>query len=288
MVALGFTLDLSAQSQHCHDAADHCGHALENKNRSVDYMTPVLAVGRFLDDHGNAVNAFASVIIAAFTIVLALTTRGLSRATRGLQTFAAVQADDMKESIAASNRLADSAGKSASVAEKALVDAERPYVFVVGVATPKLLDRNEDGEYFSYIQYTAANYGRTPAIIEEARAGLMLSKTRKLFLPLTVYEHNPLFVFPIIAPRKKRGPIRFEIVLANNADADNPEDNLTTIKAVPLESDDEERIATLLIPKDAGRLYFRVVIKYRGPFTYGHETAVCWSYFSGGFDYFED
>ena len=65
-----------------------------------------VAIGRFLDDHAGAVGAVTSIFIAIFTAVLAWKTRDLNLATRGLQDFAKIQSDDMKNSVAQATRAA--------------------------------------------------------------------------------------------------------------------------------------------------------------------------------------
>jgi hypothetical protein len=69
-------------------------------------MSTLYAFGAFLDDHAGAVGAATSIFVAIFTAVLAWKTWGLHRATRGLQEFAAVQAEDMKASVAQAARAA--------------------------------------------------------------------------------------------------------------------------------------------------------------------------------------
>jgi hypothetical protein len=100
VAAFAFLLDLPAQYHRCDNSTNHCGQTAENHNQAADYMAPVLVVGKFFDDHAGAVGAVSSIFIAVFTIILAMTTRGLHLATRGLQDFAAEQAGDMKQSIA--------------------------------------------------------------------------------------------------------------------------------------------------------------------------------------------
>lgn len=160
LVAFGLWLDLSSPRPHGQYGRDHSSQAPENKNKSADYMAPALAVGGFLDAHNGAVSAATSVIIAAFTIVLALTTRGLSQATRGLQDFAAEQARDMKQSLAIAERAADGARRSADVAETALRDIERAFVYYKEFhITPPELPHSADSNFL--FQFTWSNAGRT-------------------------------------------------------------------------------------------------------------------------------
>jgi hypothetical protein len=179
IAAFGLWLDLSSPRLHCQNgyySADHCGQTPENKNQSADYMAPTLAVGHFLDDHAGAVNAFASAIIAVFTIVLALTTHGLSRATRGLQDFAAEQSRDMKQSLVIAGRAADGAHRSADVAERTLEQTYAPYLDII--ITPKAIIHTFPGGGAtaqcyggSFAEYTVINYGSSPAVVLEIYHG---------------------------------------------------------------------------------------------------------------------
>jgi Na+/proline symporter len=63
-------------------------------------MAPALAIGQFVDAHNGAVNAIAAIVIATFTIVLAVRTGSLFKATAGLESAAPKQSADMAESFA--------------------------------------------------------------------------------------------------------------------------------------------------------------------------------------------
>jgi hypothetical protein len=101
----------------------------------------------FVDIHNGAVTAIATIVIAAFTIVLALVTGRQAHLTR----------------IAA-----EAAKQSAFVAERALTELERPWIFIQGAkltwrdsqlpGQPRL--RND-----WYISLKLKNVGRMPAII---------------------------------------------------------------------------------------------------------------------------
>ena len=111
-------------------------------------------------------------------------------------------AEDGIKQIGIAIRAAEAAERAAAVAERTLVDAELPYVFVFGVAKFKYAPNSEMGQS-AFVEYTIANYGRTPAIIEEARADFLVPSVGTADDVTTVYEDNPLFVLPILAPGQK-------------------------------------------------------------------------------------
>jgi hypothetical protein len=209
--------------------------------------------------------------IAFFTLVLAASTIGLWIVT---WRSGVTQGRDTRKSLAIASRGAD-------VAERTLVDAERPYVFIFGVVKFTYVDDYEIGES-AYVEYTVANYGRTPAIIEEARACFLVPTVGDVDLVTTIDEDNPLFTSPIIGPGEKRTPIKH--YRERVTDVDNP-DGLYELKFSKHEGRDEEfEITPVLTDKQS--LYFRVIIKYRRPFTQGHETIACWRYWEP-FGYFD-
>jgi len=208
------------------------------------------------------------------TGALAISTFGLWVATiRGFRK----QTRDTRHSLDIASKSARAAQQSADVAERALVLAERPYIFVFGVSTPQLA-RSEGGEWYAYVEYIVANYGRTPAIIEEVRVGAMVSGKQKIIEPLTVYEDNPLFIAPILPPMETTKPIRYDIVHPYDADAEpEPLDVYATITVTPDESRHGKQIAAINLA-EGKRLFFRVIVKYHAPFTQRHETGACWAY----------
>jgi hypothetical protein len=90
------------------------------------------------------VTAVSTVFISLFTIVLALVT----------------------------NRQARLTAQSVSIAERALVDLERPWIFIAGV-TPRITV-GPDKSVIPFIEYQIQNQGRAPAIIKSRRTGMIL------------------------------------------------------------------------------------------------------------------
>lgn len=102
--------------------------------------------GHFLEDHNGAVTAIATVFIAIFTIVLALVTRRQANLTR---------------------IVADAAKRSALVAERALAQLERPFVYA-DITQPGLRFVPSQERAGFYLERQALilslfNLGRTPA-----------------------------------------------------------------------------------------------------------------------------
>jgi hypothetical protein len=279
LVGFALRLDLSAP-YHRHQGPNYSAETPKNKDESTDYMATALAVGEFLDSHNGAVGAVATIVIAAFTVLLAVRTGSLFKETAGLREAADSQRDDTLQLIAATKDAADAAKRSADVAERMLVDAERPYLFVFGVARFKYAKDSEWGES-AFVEYTVANYGRTPAIIEDARADFLIPGVGTIDNVGPVLEDHPLFIVPIIAPGTIRGPIEHHRWSVTNVD--NPESHVE-LKFTRMQIEDGTEEVTPIL-KDKESLYFRVVLRYRGPFTKGHETSACWLYRVGSFEW---
>ena len=213
--------------------------------------------------------------MAVFTVALSISTAGLwivtwrSEVRQGRHTV---------KSLSLARRSADAAKHSADIAERALVLAERPYIvcFRSGYAQ---LARDPNGLWIAYVEYTVANYGRTPAIIEEVRVGAMASAKRNIVEPLTIYEDNPLFITKILAPRERTKPIRYDIILPYHSDAEpEPLNSFVSITVEPNDAERDGKANAIIKVAENKKLFFRVTVKYRGPFSTGHETGVCWTY----------
>jgi len=115
-------------------------------------LSDLACIFRFVDAHAGTFAAIATIVIAAFTILLALSTHRLWKATK---------------------ETAEAALKSAKAAEatvKTLQDSDRPYIFVrvkggIGHIT---------GDNFARCQctYTLTNHGKTPALLTSVRADI--------------------------------------------------------------------------------------------------------------------
>jgi hypothetical protein len=167
IAGFGLRLDLAAP-YHRHHGPDQRSQAPKNDNLPADYMAPALALGQFVDAHNGAVNALAAIVIAAFTIVLAVRTGGLFKETAALRAIASQQQTDMLRSVTATEKLATTGEKSASVAERALVELEAPFLAINILDTGILREAALGGVYVrKVLRFTIANYGRTPAMLME-------------------------------------------------------------------------------------------------------------------------
>lgn len=134
---------------------------------------------------------------------------------------------------------------------------ERPYIYVFNVSTLELDSNREDP--FWFVNYQVANYGKTPATIDGVFVGISVGSLPE---PLhRVGAWHDLHVSPIMTPDQKRigltVPVPEPVTIGQYADEG------TTPTPVPELVDDEN-------------FFVRVLIKYHGPFSKGHETSVCW------------
>ncbi len=204
-------------------------------------------------------------VVADFTAVLALSTIILWIVTwqAGIR-----QSRDMKASIAAAEKAAmgamigaRAAQKSADVSEKAFSNLERPYIFAFGIQRLEA-DTEYAGGFEPFVTYNVANYGKTPAIIENVRAGFSISKSYPDG-PTRVDETHSLLISPILEAGEKREkllemfPSGMERTLLRDEDG--------SVYAIPAMESTED-------------LFFRIIIDYRGAFTEGHESSFCWRY----------
>jgi hypothetical protein len=133
LVGVAAWFDRSAPYERCHGARD-CGHPSKDHHKPTDYMAGPLAFGQFVDTHNGAVGAIATIMIAAFTILLAIRTGGLFKETSRLRAIAADQQTDFLRSIKATESLAEAAHKSAEVARAEFDATHRPHLIIRDVS----------------------------------------------------------------------------------------------------------------------------------------------------------
>jgi hypothetical protein len=225
----------------------------------------LIRIGQALDALGVAITALATIAIAWFTWSLWRSTDKLwiagERQIELARETSATQSRDMQASIAASNR-------SAAAAERALTDLERPWIFVFGARLGERAHETDDW----FVEYTVANYGKMPAIIEQANTGFEVSNRGEPPFPLECAEDHSLVIAPILAAGEPRalveffplqespdGSVEFDIIV-------NPADGEQTLRARPP------------VQMEGHDTFFRVIIRYRGPQSRDHETAACWLY----------
>jgi hypothetical protein len=173
-----------------------------------------------------------------------------------------VQLRLIRESLDDAKEVASASTRQAKVAEDSLAKLERPYLFIFNVGRLEVeqmtWDQDSGGDdLLLSVTYSVANYGKIPAIIKHALAGLSVAvdPTSPDRLP---YSHT-LVVSPIFAAGETRHGIAERLVW-DRAYGNDEDGNI-----VPT------------LGKD-NTLFFWIIITYRGPFTDGHETRVCWQY----------
>jgi len=165
----------------------------------------------------------------------------------------AIQAGFLSKTLGATKEAADAAKKSADVAEKALTLVERPYVFAHSISKFHM-----SKEINPAITYEVANFGKTPAIIQSAHVALENIESN-LSAVLEVDRRHTLVSVPVLSAGEVRQKIEEEIPA-------NMVNFITTEKGFTPDL------------KHGEDLFFRVIIRYRGPFTEGHESGFCWRY----------
>jgi hypothetical protein len=133
-------------------------------------------------------------LLVVVTLSLASATSKLMEETRGLRERAVDQRADMLASINATRDAARAASRSAEVAERALVDLERAYIFLNNanfVVTPMfnpqhpVITREDGTKYIEAacnldVRYSISNAGRTPAVIDDIKIRGFIATNQKL------------------------------------------------------------------------------------------------------------
>jgi hypothetical protein len=163
----------------------------------------------------------------------------------------------------AASRSATATVAQAKVARNSAIKLQRPYIFVFGVQ--RLL---RDVPEF-YAEFTIANFGAIPAIIEDVFVGFVFSDRGEPPMPLRMGDDHTLSTNPIFAAGERRDKIPEYI--PDGMDSGSVVVNFS--EGDPLGEDQTSRISpTWNVPPNSD-VFFRVVVRYRGPFSAGHETA---------------
>ena len=143
-------------------------------------------------------------------------------------------------------------------ARKEFTLTKRPYLFVTDITKLEIEKvGSDDGEIEAgIVPYMVSNHSDVPAIIESVRLFLSTSMTGKLSAEPGWISQSDLLDTKIFAPHLTQ-TIR-----------DWCAPGLTY-----LEYNEEGPPIEL---RKGEELFFYIVIKYRGPFTKGHETSTCW------------
>jgi hypothetical protein len=192
------------------------------------FTSYVACTGRFIEGHGVGITALATIVIAAFTATLWMATSGMTQ----------------------------TAGESVRIAERALADIERPYIYIFNPSGFKLETNIEDP--FFYFQYSVANYGKTPASIESAFVGISAGITPKR--PRAVIGWDEFLVSPLFVSGERR---------------DSPTASIPDEIEI-VETADEYGQYNMPVLTGESALFLWVIVKYSGPFSKGHETSACW------------
>ena len=154
------------------------------------------------------------------------------------------------------NRKAANAARDANnLARRAFQRGQRPYVFVFDVY--ELMAGNPQEQPF--VSYTVANHGRTPAIIEDLRAELVITtEPEPPISAMQVERAHPLLQSPILSPDERRTRVRIEAPAGMSFTPD-------MVHVIPRLNTQED-------------LFLFIIVYYRGPFTKGHVSTFCWRY----------
>ena len=153
--------------------------------------------------------------------------------------------------------------EQAEIARDSATKLQRPYIFVFGVTDFKPAQTE-----FS-VDYTVANYGAIPAILEEVFVGFVFSDRADPDMPPRIWDDHDLSTNPILAASEKRGPLSEPVPTGMDSGA-------------PINISDEaggflpDRFVPDWTVPSGHDVFFRVIIRYRGPFSSGHETSATW------------
>jgi hypothetical protein len=169
----------------------------------------------------------------------------------------------MRDSTAASG----AAQESAKVARDAFTKMERPYIYIFGAKGLTCDLAYEDPP--TYLSFSVANYGKTPAKIEGVWFSCVIGEGNIDLKHEQLW--NPLLLHPILIPNERR----------DNNDYSIP-DEIETFQYVSEHQGPSNAMEPRL--KEGDVFYFVVRIRYSGPFSTNHETSACWTWNNeGGF-----
>lgn len=163
----------------------------------------------------------------------------------------------------AATRGAIAAVAQAKVARDSAIKLQRPYIFIFDVE-----EFRSDWSRF-YVDYTIANYGAIPAIIEEAFIGFVTSPNGEIEFPLRVGDDSALVTNPILKAGESRTKLSEPV-------PDEMDTGGVIVVVSPRGEPIKERIAPVWDAPDGHDVFFRIVVRYRGPFSAGHETSATW------------
>jgi len=162
--------------------------------------------------------------------------------------------------------------QNATPAEQSREGLERPLIYITDVGSFKFDRKSPLNDPVVYVTYSVANYGKTPAIIEQGRGichGVDYRIATGPDRPLAFDHDHPLVGSPIIQAGEVRRGIR-EDVAANSV-------QFTTDEHFTLQTIDDV-VPVKNVYKD---VFLWIILSYRGPFTDHHEISGCWRWEEG-------
>jgi hypothetical protein len=165
----------------------------------------------------------------------------------------------MRDGVNRSAQAAGAATDQAKIAQDTFEKVERPYLYIFGIGRleiEEIMVEFTGPEDVGFVNYIVANYGKVAGIIEEVFVDLCTSsEVAPLGAPLVNLGHTLMSnrIFPPGHERKVK-----------DYACDGPEYFLR----------EEDGPNVVLKPGEA--LFCHILVRYRGPFTQGHETSACW------------
>lgn len=233
---------------------------------------------QLIDRHNGFFAALAAFVIAGFTFTLWQSTEKLWRASEDQLEHAKSEAMSaalkhvreearLNEQIEILRQSAEASAEHARIAGAALTQLERPYIFIFDVKEFEF--DSECAEFF--VEYSVANYGKMPAIIEGAYIGFEFSDRGAPPRPSLMEDSHALMTAPILQAGEKREKIREYV----------PSGMTNDIVETDVSPDDPSARTPKFAPPGfnvpAGNdVFFRTIIEYRGPFSRNHSTGSLW------------
>ena len=254
--------------------------AAKNKQHATDAESPKESAEEAIARYNRWLTIFTA-ILAVATVGLGFATVGLYRVSQRQLRHAEIESrrgrawrlkdegriieqfEIARKNSDAAKESADAAVQQAKIAETALTQLERPYIFIFDVK--EFGFDPETSEYF--VEYSVANYGKMPAIIEGAYIGFEFSDRADPPSPTLMDDSHTLMTAPILQAGEKREKIR-EYVPTGLTTGDIEID--VTCADGPFGI-----IPVFDVPK-GNDVFFRAIIEYRGPFSRGHRTGALW------------
>jgi hypothetical protein len=203
---------------------------------------------------------FVAVVQAGFFVWQLILLNRSVRDARTAANAASASADAAREQAQASTR-------SANTSEETFRLLERPYLFAFGVKELRV-NAQVVGGLEPFVTYDIANHGKTPAIVENIRAGFSTGEIHPE-TPLRVDEDHSLLISPIMAAGEIRRNLK-----------DHLPDGIATRGLWVSNNDTFYPIRAPEIAKDWD-LFYWIIVEYRGPFSQKHESSFCWRFHKG-------